>query len=282
MTSFAPLGADVIARVVRSALAEDLGRGDVTTAATVDAEAWSSARIVFRRPAVVCGLPLAAAVFKALDPAADLVELVAEGAALEEGGAVARVECSSGALLTGERVALNLVARLAATATLTRRFVDAVAGTGATILDTRKTTPGLRALEKYAVRVGGGKNHRQGLDDGVLIKDNHLRLAGGVTLAVERARAAVSPGMRIEVEVETLDEVREALAAGADMLLLDNMPIDILREAVALAAGRVPLEASGGITLETVRPVAETGVDFISVGALTHSAGSIDVALEVP
>ncbi len=182
-------------------------------------------------------------------------------------------------MLTGERLALNLIGRLSGIATLTRRYVDAVEGTGATILDTRKTTPGLRALEKHAVATGGGTNHRFGLDDGVLVKDNHLRLTGGIAAAVAALRAATD--LPVEVEAETLEQVREAVEAGADAILLDNMSTGELREAVALVAGRAKLEASGGVTLDTVRAIAETGVDFISVGALTHSARSLDVSLEV-
>ncbi len=271
-----------IARIVAEALAEDIGRGDLTTQATVPPDVRGVAELRFRVPGVVCGLPVAAAVFRQVDPDTVFVALVPEGERLTLPATVARVEGRAAALLTAERVALNLVARMAATATLTRRYVDAVAGTRAQILDTRKTTPGLRALEKYAVRVGGGRNHRLGLDDGILIKDNHLRIAGSVAEAVARTHRAAPPGIRVEVEVETLDELREALAAGADMILLDNMPPALMREAVVLVAGRVPLEASGGVTLETVRAIAETGVDFISAGALTHSAGSLDIALDIP
>jgi len=193
---------------------------------------------------------------------------------------VADIEGPARGVLTGERLALNLLGRLSGIATLARRYVDAVEGTGAAILDTRKTTPGLRALEKHAVACGGGTNHRFGLDDGILIKDNHLRLARGVTASVTRMRA-VGTGLSIEVEAETLEQVREAIAARADTILLDNMTPDELREAVALVAGRAKLEASGGVTLDTVRAIAETGVDYISVGALTHSARSLDVSMEV-
>lgn len=271
-----------IARIAAEALAEDIGRGDLTTQATVPPDVRGIAELRFRVPGVVCGLPVAAAVFRQLDPDVAFAALVREGERLALPATVARIEGRAAALLTAERVALNLVARMAATATLTRRYVDAVAGTRAQILDTRKTTPGLRALEKYAVRVGGGRNHRLGLDDGILIKDNHLRIAGSVAAAIARTHRAAPPGIRVEVEVETLDELREALAAGADMILLDNMPPALMREAVVLVAGRVPLEASGGVTLETVRAIAETGVDFISAGALTHSAGSLDIALDIP
>jgi nicotinate-nucleotide pyrophosphorylase (carboxylating) len=194
-------------------------------------------------------------------------------------GPIAELDGPARGVLTGERLALNLIGRLSGIATLTRRYVDAVAGTGATILDTRKTTPGLRVLEKHAVATGGGTNHRFGLDDGVLVKDNHLRLTGGIAPAIAALRAATD--LPVEVEAETLDQVREAVEAGADAILLDNMSTDGLREAVALVAGRARLEASGGVSLDTVRAIAETGVDFVSVGALTHSAPSLDVSLEV-
>jgi nicotinate-nucleotide pyrophosphorylase (carboxylating) len=259
----------------RAWLAEDVGAGDVTSAAVVDEEALCEARIVVKEPGVVCGLDVAAAVFEALG--ARLEPLVADGDRVEP-GPVARVDGPARAVLTGERLALNLLARLSGIATLTSRFVEAVEGTGATILDTRKTTPGLRELEKHAVRCGGGTNHRLGLFDGVLIKDNHLRVAGSVGEAVACARGT---GLRVEVECDTLDQVAEALEAAADRILLDNMSPDELRAAVALVAGRAELEASGGVTLENLRAVAETGVDFISVGALTHSARALDCSLEV-
>jgi nicotinate-nucleotide pyrophosphorylase (carboxylating) len=260
---------------VRAWLAEDVGTGDVTSAAVVDAEALSEARIVVKEPGTVCGLDVAAAVFEALG--ARLEPLVADGDRVEP-GPIARVDGPARAVLTGERLALNLLGRLSGIATLTSRFVEAVDGTGVTILDTRKTTPGLRELEKYAVGCGGGTNHRLGLFDGVLIKDNHLRLAHSIGEAVARARGM---GLPVEVECDALDQVAEALEAGADRILLDNMRPDELRAAVALVDGRAELEASGGVTLETVRSVAETGVDFISVGALTHSAGALDCSLEV-
>jgi nicotinate-nucleotide pyrophosphorylase (carboxylating) len=270
---------DTLERVALAALAEDVGEGDVTTDATVDADATGSADVVVKEPGVVCGLDVAEAVLRTVDPDLRFERLVDEGAIVAAGTAVARVEGSARAILTGERTALNFLARLSGIATLTRRYVDAVEGTGAAILDTRKTTPGLRALEKHAVACGGGRNHRFGLDDGVLVKDNHLRAAGSVANAVERLRAATS--LPIEVECDTLEQVAEALAAGADAILLDNMTTDRLRDAVALAGGRARLEASGGVTLENVRAVAETGVDEISVGALTHSARSLDVSLEL-
>ena len=270
---------DTLERIALAALAEDVGEGDVTTEATVDAVATGSADLVVKEPGVVCGLDVAEAVFLAVDPELRFERLVDDGSVVAAGAPVARVEGPERAILTGERTALNFLARLSGIATLTRRYVDAVEGTGAAILDTRKTTPGLRALEKHAVACGGGRNHRFGLDDGVLVKDNHLRAAGSVATAVERLRTATS--LPIEVECDTLEQVAEALAAGADAILLDNMTTDRLRDAVALVGGRARLEASGGVTLENVRAVAETGVDEISVGALTHSARSLDVSLEL-
>ena len=270
-----------LARVVETALEEDLGPGDATSNGLFDADETCRAALLLKQPGVVCGLAAAEAVFRALDPEAGFEPFSTDGDAVGETPVtVARVEGLARALLSGERTALNLLGRLSGIATLTRSYADAIAGTGAVLLDTRKTTPGLRALEKYAVRCGGGTNHRLGLFDGILVKDNHLRLAGGVTEAVERLRAAGS-GFEIEVECDTLDQVREALAAGADRILLDNMPPVLLRRAVELTAGRAELEASGGVTLETIRAVAETGVDAISVGALTHSARSLDVSMEV-
>jgi nicotinate-nucleotide pyrophosphorylase (carboxylating) len=266
-------------RVVAAALAEDVGSGDVTTEATVARDAAGSAVLVTRAPGVVAGLDAVEAVFRALDPDVRVERHAADGDALPGPAPVATVSGSLRALLTGERTALNLLGRLSGIATLTRSYVDAVAGTGVAILDTRKTTPGLRLLEKRAVASGGGRNHRFGLDDGVLVKDNHLAVAGSVATAVARLRAATE--LPIEVECDTLDQVEEALAAGADALLLDNMGLEDLRLAVALARGRARLEASGGVTLETVRAVAETGVDEISIGALTHSAPALDVSLEL-
>ncbi len=262
---------------VRAWLAEDVGDGDRTTAAVIVPDLPCSASLLLKEPGVVSGLSTTEAVFRELDPDLRFDMRCVDGDRLEP-CELARLEGRAAAILGGERVALNLLGRLSGIATLTRRYVDAVAGTGVTILDTRKTTPGLRALEKEAVRHGGATNHRLGLDDGILIKENHLRLAGGIRAAVERARL---DGAAVEVECETLGEVGEALAAGADRILLDNMPVAQLAAAVALAAGSAELEASGGITLDTVRPVAETGVDFISVGALTHSARALDVSLEV-
>jgi nicotinate-nucleotide pyrophosphorylase (carboxylating) len=270
---------DMLERAAFAALAEDVGEGDVTTEATVAEDAVGSAELVLREPGVVCGLGIAEAVFRALDSEIRFEPLVDEAAVVEGGTPVARVRGSERAILTGERTALNFLARLSGIATLTRRYVDAVDGTGTAILDTRKTTPGLRALEKHAVACGGGSNHRLGLDDGVLVKDNHLRAAGSIADAVARLRAATP--LPVEVECDTLDQVAEALEAGVEAILLDNMPLDDLRAAVALVRGRARLEASGGATLENVRAIAETGVDEISVGALTHSARSLDVSLEL-
>jgi nicotinate-nucleotide pyrophosphorylase (carboxylating) len=272
------LTTEAIDRVVRAALAEDVGEGDRTTDGIVPAGARCRARLELEEPGVVCGVPAAAAVFRALDPSIAVEPLIAEGARVVDAPApLATLDGLARAVLTGERTALNLLGRLCGIATLTRAYVDAVEGTGTTVLDTRKTTPGLRALEKYAVRCGGGSNHRAGLDDAVLVKENHLRIAGGIAPAV----AALRNGRPIEVEAETLADVEEALAAGVDRILLDNMSRDEVARAVELVAGRAALEASGGITLETVRAYAETGVDFVSVGALTHAARSLHVSLEV-
>ncbi len=279
------LAPDVIRDVVARALAEDVGAGDLTTLAAVPAEARAEAAFVFREAGVVCGLPVLRAVFAAVDPGLRVSELLAEGARVERGAVAATVAGPARGLLTGERVALNLFQRLSGVATLAARYVEAVAGTRARVLDTRKTTPGLRALEKYAVRVGGATNHRYGLYDGVMLKDNHLAIlaAQGYSLgeAVQRVRAAVGPMVRVEVEVERLEQAVAAAEAGADMILLDNMPPAQLRAAVAAVAGRALTEASGGITLQTIRAVAESGVDFISVGALTHSARALDIGLDI-
>ncbi|MBV9818083.1 MAG: carboxylating nicotinate-nucleotide diphosphorylase [Solirubrobacterales bacterium] len=262
---------------VARALAEDLGDGDVTTAATVPVGARAEALITQKAPGVVCGLDAAEATFRALDPGVRVERLTDEGTWRERGD-VLRVGGSAAALLSGERTALNFLQRLSGVATLAARCVRAVDGTGARILDTRKTTPGLRALEKAAVAVGGATNHRAGLYDAILIKENHASMAGGVRAAVMAARAA-APELPVEVECRTLAEVDEALAAGAPCLLLDNMDVPALREAVAHVGGRATLEASGGVTLETLRDVAATGVDFVSVGAITHSAPALDLSL---
>jgi nicotinate-nucleotide pyrophosphorylase (carboxylating) len=261
---------------VRAWLAEDLGEGDLTSDALVPEDATAAASILLKERGVVSGLEVARAVFAELDPNVRYDPLAADGEQTE--GEIARLEGRARALLGGERLALNLLGRLSGIATLTQRYVEAVAGTGAEILDTRKTTPGLRTLEKYAVRCGGGRNHRLALDDGILIKDNHLRVVGPIGTAVELAQAT---GAEVEVECDTLEQVEEALAAGADVILLDNMTPALLTQAVALTGGRAKLEASGGVTLENVRTIAETGVDFVSIGALTHSAQALDVSMEV-
>lgn len=278
MPAFAPAAAldDLIDR----ALAEDVGAGDITTAAIVPPDRRAVAHLVVKAPGVVCGLEPAFAVFRRLDPGAACSALWVEGTAVASPPQiVAAIEARTGALLTGERTALNLIQRMSGIATATRAYVSAVAGTRAQILDTRKTAPGLRELDKHAVACGGGVNHRRGLHDAILIKDNHIAIAGGIRQAVEAARR--STDRSIEVEVDTLDQLDQALAAGPDSVLLDNMDTAELRAAVTRTAGRCRLEASGGITLDTVRAVAETGVDAISIGALTHSVTALDISLEV-
>lgn len=266
--------------LVRAALREDIGAGDMTTLLTVPVETQASGVFLAKATGVVCGLELAACAFRCVDPSVRFAPLVADGTAVEPGLLLARLSGPAQSLLTGERVALNFTQRLSGTASLTRRFVEAVAGTRARIVDTRKTTPGLRTLEKYAVRCGGGHNHRYGLGDGVLIKDNHLAAGGGVAACVARAQQHAPHPLKVEVECKTLAQVGEAVGAGADILLLDNMSLEQLREAVELVAGRALTEASGGVNLQTVRAIAETGVDLISVGALTHSAPALDISLD--
>lgn len=265
---------------LRSALAEDLGRGDVTSELTVEPERLGEGNFLAKSPLVVAGTQAAARVFALVDPQTVVRLERVDGTPLAAGETLGSVHGRARALLAAERLALNLLQHLSGVATLTRAYADAIAGTRARILDTRKTLPGLRALEKEAVKAGGGFNHRVRLDDGILIKDNHIALAGGLTRAVRRAREGNHYGLRVEVEVGSPGEAREAMAAGADSLLLDNMSLDALRETVALAAGRIPLEASGGVDLTTVRAIAETGVDFISVGRITHSAPAADINLK--
>jgi nicotinate-nucleotide pyrophosphorylase (carboxylating) len=269
--------AQVIRDAVSRALDEDVATGDVTTQATVPEATRARARVTQKAPGVVFGIELAEATFRTLDPDIRLERLVEEGI-WRDGGPVLELEGSARAILTGERTALNFLQRLSGIATLTARCVEAVAGTGARILDTRKTTPGLRVLEKAAVAAGGGTNHRSGLFDAVLIKENHAAIAGGVGEAVRRVRQA-APELPLEVECRDLEEVDEALAAGAPMILLDNMSVRELQEAVERVAGRAELEASGGVTLQTLPEIARTGVNFISVGALTHSAPALDLSL---
>ena len=270
--------ADVRA-AVEVALAEDVGKGDITTQAIIPSGARLRAIIVARQPIVVAGVPVAVEAFRRIDRESEIEIEAPDGSKVDSGAIIARLDGKASAILPAERTALNFLQTLSGIATLTRKFVDRIEGTGAVLLDTRKTLPGLRALSKYATAIGGATNHRMRLDDGVLIKDNHVAVAGGVAEAVRRAKAK---GLKnVEIECDTVDQVRQALAAGADRLLLDNMSLAMLREAVDVTAGRVPLEASGGVTLETIRAIAETGVDFVSVGAITMSAPSVDIGLDL-
>jgi nicotinate-nucleotide pyrophosphorylase (carboxylating) len=276
----------MVEREVRRFLAEDIGRGDVTSERVVPREARASAVMVAREPCVLAGLPLAKAVFLAVDPGIVFAELAADGDRAEAGAVLARVEGPAGPVLSGERVALNLVQRLSGIATLTRQYVDAIAGSGASVSDTRKTTPGLRAFEKYAVHVGGGRNHRGGLFDAILIKDNHRAIAGGAAAAVAAARRAGGDGLPVQIEVDALADLPRVLDLGVEAVLLDNMTPAQVAEAVKLARAHPRgrdcwIEASGGITLDTIRAYAGTGVDTISVGALTHSARAVDIALDI-
>ena len=279
--TLAPLPDLLIDPVVRAALLEDLGRaGDITAAACVPAEARLNGRFAARKAGRIAGLDCVRLAIAALDPGATFIVKIADGADAPAGGVLAEVEANARALLSAERVALNLIGRLSGIATATAAYVAEVKGTGAQITCTRKTTPGLRALEKYAVRCGGGINHRYGLDDAILIKDNHIVASGGIGPALERAKAAAGHLVRIEIEVDTLDQLNEALIYKPDVIMLDNFTVEDLRKAVGRATGRVILEASGGVTLETVRAIAETGVDVISSGALTHSSPVLDIGLD--
>ncbi|MEO6248125.1 MAG: carboxylating nicotinate-nucleotide diphosphorylase [Sphingomicrobium sp.] len=265
---------------VRRVLAEDLGTGgDVTSRATIAADARFVATMTCREPITVAGINLAVAFFRALDPDVRIGQPVADGQAVPAGTTLLELEGSARAMLAAERSALNTLQHLSGIATLTARYVAAMGGSKAKLLDTRKTIPGLRALDKYAVRMGGALNHRMRMDDGLLIKDNHVAVAGGVGSAVRLAKAAAT-GLQVQVEVDRLDQIEEALAAGADRLLLDNMSANTLAEAVAIVAGRVPLEASGGVNLETIAGIAASGVDFVSVGRITQSAPAVDVGLD--
>lgn len=265
---------------LRASLAEDLGAGDITTELTVAPGARAQGTLLAKSPLVLAGVRESLRVFTLLDPATETAPYHADGALLQPGDAVALVRGNARVLLAGERLALNLLQHMSGIATLTRAYVDAIAGTKARILDTRKTIPGLRVLEKAAVKAGGGYNHRLRLDDGVLIKDNHIALAGSLEAAVRNARRGNPGPLRVEVEVKSPQEAEIALSAGADMLLLDNMTPETLRDTVRRIGGRIPLEASGGVNLETVRAIAESGVDFISVGRLTHSAVAADINLK--
>ncbi len=272
----------LIAEAVRAALKEDLGRaGDITSAATIPVDAKATANLVARKSGVLAGLDVAAAAFRAVDPAIRFDATASDGDAVEAGSVVATVAGPARAVLSAERVALNFLCHLSGIATATAAFVDRVRHTRARICDTRKTTPGLRAFEKYAVRCGGGMNHRFGLDDAILIKDNHIAVAGGVIAAIRAARTAAGHLVKVEIEIDTLDQLAEAMVEGPDAVLLDNMTPAEMREAVQLVAGRAITEASGNVTLETVGPIAGTGVDMISSGWITHSAPILDLALDV-
>lgn len=280
--AIAPLPRLLVEDMVKAALAEDLGRaGDITTQATIPADAQATARIVARKPGVLAGMAFAGAAFRLVDPDVRFSALRADGTPLAAGDIAAEISGPAGGILSGERVALNYLCHLSGVATATADLVARVAGTSARICCTRKTTPGLRAAEKYAVRCGGGVNHRYGLDDAILIKDNHIAVAGGVGPAIDRARAAAGHLVKVEVEVDTLDQLREALTHRPDAVLLDNMGPTTMAEAVRINAGQATLEASGGITLESVATIAKTGVDMISSGWITHSAPALDLALDV-
>lgn len=268
--------------LVRIGLEEDVGSGDWTTLWTVPEDRLATARIISKARGVIAGTAAAAAVFARVEPRIEIAFDVRDGDSVDAGAGVASIHGPARGILTGERLALNLLQRLSGVATATRAFVEAIEGTGARILDTRKTTPGMRALEKMAVRSGGGANHRFGLHDMILIKENHIRAAGGITAALDAVRRQNDRGLRVEVETTNLDEVTEAIAGGANRILLDNMPLETLRQAVEFArshGGGIETEASGGVTIEAVRAIAETGVDYISVGALTHSAPALDLSL---
>lgn len=268
-----------IERIIRNALQEDIGLGDITTRATVTAGTIARAELVAKEDFVLAGLDVARQVFATLDPGVAFEKLTEDGRHVRRGEVFAWLKGDARALLQGERVALNLLQRMCGIATLTARFVAAVEGSGAVIVDTRKTTPGLRVLEKYAVRTGGGRNHRTSLYDGVLIKENHSMAAGGIAVAIERARQVAPHTLKIEVETRDLTEVDQAVKAGADIILLDNMDLETLRAAVVLIEGRALTEASGGVNLDTVGEIAATGVNFISVGALTHSFRAVDISM---
>jgi nicotinate-nucleotide pyrophosphorylase (carboxylating) len=274
--SFLMTGID---RIIENALLEDIHTGDITTLSVVPGKVDAKARLVAKEPLVLAGILVAERVFKLLDSTVLFTHHNSDGDTVPKGRVIAEMQGDASILLQGERVALNILQRMCGTATLTARYVEAVAGTKARVVDTRKTTPGLRVLEKYAVRVGGGINHRTGLYDGVLIKENHIAAAGGITRAINSARAYIPHTLKIEIETETISQVEEALAAGAEIIMLDNMDLETMRQAVFMVNGRALLEASGGVSLETVRDIAETGVDIISVGALTHSARAMDISM---
>jgi nicotinate-nucleotide pyrophosphorylase (carboxylating) len=270
----------LVEKLIDNALLEDIGMVDLTSELAVPAEAKADFAINTRQEIVVAGIDVAAAVFRRRVPDCQFEKKVSDGQTIAKGTLMARVTGQARGLLTAERTALNLLQHMSAIATVTAAYVAKIKGTKATLIDTRKTTPGLRVLEKHAVQLGGGRNHRLDLSSGVMIKDNHISVCGSIAAAVKRVKAAVPVLTKVEVECDRVDQVREALDAGADMLLLDNMTLDMLRESVAIVAGRIPLEASGGVNFETIRPIAETGVDFISVGRITQSAPSVDIGLD--
>jgi nicotinate-nucleotide pyrophosphorylase (carboxylating) len=270
-----------VKKIIEKSLSEDIGPGDVTSEATIPAGSTSAAEMLAKQDLVLAGLDVSLEVFHFLDAAIQFTRFAQDGDRIKSGKVIARVSGSTRVLLAGERVALNLLQHMSGIATLTSKYVEQLKGLKAQALDTRKTLPGLRQLEKYAVRMGGGTNHRFGLYDGVLIKDNHIKAGGGIAKAIESARRKAHHLLKIEVETKTLDEVREALAAKADIIMLDNMPLDMIREAVKLINGQAPIEASGNITFETIREIGETGVDFISSGSLTHSAPAADISMKI-
>lgn len=268
-------------RKIEEWLQEDIGFGDITTLSTIPENEQGVGILYAKEPGLIAGLSVAAEVFATVDATLVFKQIVEEGALVEKGQAIAEVSGRVRSILSAERLALNLLQRMSGIATRTRQYAQAIAGTKARVVDTRKTTPGLRMLEKYAVRVGGGHNHRYALYDAVMIKDNHIKGAGGITQAIVAARQAIPHTMKIEVEAESLAQVQEALQAGADIIMLDNMPTDLMKQAVSMIGGRAIVEASGGVTLETIRAIAETGVDVISVGALTHSVKALDISLDL-
>ncbi|HWI53521.1 MAG TPA: carboxylating nicotinate-nucleotide diphosphorylase [Symbiobacteriaceae bacterium] len=270
-----------VEEIVRRALLEDIGPGDITTEATIPADKLCTAVIIAKEEGVLCGQPVAQIVFRVMDPSLSYEILVPEGSRVTPGMEVARITGSARSVLTAERVALNFLQRMSGIATITRRLSDAIKYYHARLVETRKTTPGLRIFEKYAVRVGGGLNHRYGLHDAILIKDNHIAVAGGVRQSIIAARKVASHTSRVEVEVDTLEQLQEALDSGADIILLDNMDADTMRRAVEMTAGKAILEASGGITAANLEDVARTGVDIISMGALTHSVKALDLSLDI-
>lgn len=276
-----PLSENDFAGLIEAALTEDIGHGDLTSDLIIPPDKQATLTLTARESLVVAGIGIAARVFDRVDPSLQCTIMVNDGYEIEAGSGLLEVSGSARAILMAERTALNFLGRMCGVATLTSRYVKAVEGTSTRILDTRKTLPGWRMLDKYAVRMGGGYNHRLRLDDGILIKDNHIAVCGSLTAAIERARAGAPALTMIEVECDTLAQVQEALAAGADMILLDNMRPEQLREAVALGKGKVRFEASGNVTLETIRAIAETGVDAISIGRLTHSAPQVDIGLDI-